>query len=202
MTEPAVTCEQGHGLVTVVQHAEKERSAGDPGLTERGHEQARRIARRLAGSDVDVLLCSPLRRTRETAAPLAKALGLEPVPEARLVERMNWDGSVPLEEFLADWDRATQDRGFVPRVGESSSAAGERFASVVREVGRRRRHAVLVAHGGVTVDGLRTLVGDAKVGHLFPGWRDGVRSGGLSRLLVADGAVRLLGIGDTSHLDG
>ena len=203
MTDLTVPTGQGHVLVTVVQHAEKERTAGDPGLTARGHEQARRVARWMAGADVGVLLCSPLRRARETAAPLAEVLGVEPVLDDRLVERMNWDGSLPIEEFLHDWAAATEDRAFAPRIGESSLAAGERFASVVREAGDGSRgHVVLVSHGGVTVDGLRSLVGDQEVARLLPGWREGVPAGGLTRLRLAAGAVRLVGIGDTSHLSG
>ena len=137
-------------LVVVVQHAEKERDAGDPGLTPRGRDQAQRIADALGAEPVDVFLCSPLRRTRETAAPLARRLGREPVLDDRLVERMNWDGAIPLHEFVAEWDATTTDRDTVPRIGESSRAAGARFAALVRELGRspgqrcvlvaRRRH--------------------------------------------------------------
>jgi broad specificity phosphatase PhoE len=50
----------------------------DPGLTALGREQARRTAELLAGERFDALHVSPYRRTRETAAPIAEALGLEP----------------------------------------------------------------------------------------------------------------------------
>ncbi len=30
---------------------------------------------------------------------------------------MNWDGGLPLAEFLSDWSRATDDRTFKPRIG-------------------------------------------------------------------------------------
>ncbi len=49
-----------------------------PSLTPLGQEQARRVAATLQHERIDALWCSPLRRARETAAPLADALGMEP----------------------------------------------------------------------------------------------------------------------------
>jgi broad specificity phosphatase PhoE len=48
----------------------------DPGLAEIGHRQARATADALAGKRVTRLVVSPLRRTRETADPIARAFGL------------------------------------------------------------------------------------------------------------------------------
>jgi broad specificity phosphatase PhoE len=48
----------------------------DPGLAEIGHRQARTTADALAGKRVVRLVVSPLRRTRETADPIAGAFGL------------------------------------------------------------------------------------------------------------------------------
>jgi probable phosphoglycerate mutase len=52
----------------------------DPGLSDRGHEQAAATAQELLQQlEPDIrLLSSPLRRARETAVPLAEALGVEP----------------------------------------------------------------------------------------------------------------------------
>jgi 2,3-bisphosphoglycerate-dependent phosphoglycerate mutase len=47
----------------------------DPPLTELGHEQAARMAELLAGESFDEVLVSPLRRARQTAAPLYELLG-------------------------------------------------------------------------------------------------------------------------------
>jgi probable phosphomutase (TIGR03848 family) len=46
-------------------------------LNARGREQAVRLAGRLAGVPVRAIYSSPLERTRETAEPLARQLGLE-----------------------------------------------------------------------------------------------------------------------------
>ena len=50
---------------------------GDPALTELGRRQTLQLAAR-SWLKVDELWVSELRRARETAAPLAEALGLEP----------------------------------------------------------------------------------------------------------------------------
>lgn len=72
----------------------------DPGLDEVGREQAEAVARRLAPLGPLPIVCSPLRRTRETAEPLAAAwattprydpsVGEIPSPTDDLVERGAW----------------------------------------------------------------------------------------------------------------
>jgi len=59
---------------------------------------------------------------------------------------------------------------------------------------------VLVGHDGVTVDGLRTLAGDAEVARVLPGWREDVPAAGLTRLVAGSESVRLTSAGDVSHL--
>jgi broad specificity phosphatase PhoE len=49
-----------------------------PGLTRLGRKQAAAIPDALAGEQIAALYVSPLVRTAETAAPLARALGLDP----------------------------------------------------------------------------------------------------------------------------
>lgn len=48
----------------------------DPGLDPVGLSQAEHAAQALLGTGARRLVCSPLRRARETAAPIARALGL------------------------------------------------------------------------------------------------------------------------------
>jgi probable phosphoglycerate mutase len=48
----------------------------DPSLSEEGREQARRLAVRLAGESLSVLVTSDLRRARETAEIAASRLGI------------------------------------------------------------------------------------------------------------------------------
>lgn len=152
-------------LFTVVQHGEKARDMGNVPLTLHGHEQAQRTGQHLRGQGVTHVVSSPLRRARETATHVAVALALPVAIDTRVRERMNWgdgpDGQA-LDAFLAEWQRATADRDWCPASGDSSRAAGERFVSLLDDLRTAHpyTHVVIVAHGGVTVDALRTLFGD------------------------------------------
>ncbi|MBO0801928.1 MAG: histidine phosphatase family protein [Nocardiopsaceae bacterium] len=56
-------------------------------LTERGLRQAAEVAERFAGLNVRAIYASDLRRAQQTAAPLAAAVGIPVVLDARLRER-------------------------------------------------------------------------------------------------------------------
>lgn len=58
----------------------------DPGLDAVGASQAAHAAEALRSSGAKRLVCSPLRRARETAEPIAKALGLAPEVRAEISE--------------------------------------------------------------------------------------------------------------------
>ncbi len=63
----------------LVRHGEDTGSGGadpDPGLNELGHGQAKDMAARMAHLGPLPIIVSPLRRTRETAAPLETAWGV------------------------------------------------------------------------------------------------------------------------------
>jgi broad specificity phosphatase PhoE len=46
---------------------------------------------------------------RETADYIAAVTGLAVQPDARLRERLNWDGSLPFDAFLGQWARTMCD---------------------------------------------------------------------------------------------
>ena len=52
---------------------------GDPPLHPHGHVQAEAVATRLRGESIDAIYVTTLQRTHQTAAPLAAAVGIEPV---------------------------------------------------------------------------------------------------------------------------
>lgn len=190
----------------VVQHAEKQRTAGDPGLTTVGAAAADRTARSLtAAADIAAVWSSPLRRAVETARPIAASVGTDVQLDDRLRERMNWDGSDPLSDFLVDWDRATRDRAHRPRVGDSSRDAGDRILAAVAEIADSADDGstvVVVAHGGVTVDALRTLVGDDRVVREDPTLlTDGVPNCAVTRLRRTGDRIEVVAFPTTSPLD-
>jgi len=147
----------------LVQHAEKRREPGDPGLTGRGRRQAAATAEWAWQAGVRALFSSPLRRARETAQPIASRTGLPIREDARLRERMNREGAQRLDQFLAEWATAVRDRDFVPSSGDSSRGAGERMRACLAELAGEPGPVAVVTHGGATVDLLRTLLGDRAV---------------------------------------
>ena len=156
-------------MILIVQHGEKDRLPGDPGLTESGrlHAEATAAWLRSTGS-VSRIVTSPLRRAVETAEPIARLLGLAVTTDDRLRERMNWEGGdgQAIEEFMFEWRRASADRSFVPTNGDSSHQAAARFIAALDDLAMSTGddgEVVVVAHGGVTVDVLRTLLGDQQL---------------------------------------
>lgn len=65
-------------IVILARHAEQEASEGDPPLNPRGRARADSLVRVLERSGISAIYHTELRRTTETAAPLARALGLTP----------------------------------------------------------------------------------------------------------------------------
>jgi len=150
-------------LTYLVQHAEKEPLPGDPGLTRTGREQAACTGRWLRDLGVRALFSSPMRRARETAEGIAAVTGLEVRPDVRLRERLNWEGSLPFDAFLALWARTMRDRDWVPPDGESSRQAGARLREFLIGLTGTPGPVAVVTHGGITLDMLRNLLGDEGV---------------------------------------
>lgn len=62
----------------LVRHAEKATSAGnDPDLSEAGRARADALARILKDANISAIYATEFKRTQQTAAPLARSLGLE-----------------------------------------------------------------------------------------------------------------------------
>lgn len=194
-----------------------------PRRDQRGRRQARLTAAYLREAGrFAVISSSPLRRAHHTAEVLGQNLALPVRLDPRLRERMNWGerapeaaGSPPqpLEEFLREWERATRCRDYVPTSGDSSRAAGERFRLLLKELaavaaapGARGhpglRRALLVSHGGVTVDLLRTLFGDDAVRAAAAAIDRGIPGCGITRLRRRGDAWEVAGVGDVAHLAG
>jgi broad specificity phosphatase PhoE len=178
----------------LVQHGAKEALPGDPGLTALGRDQAARTACWFARIGLTALYSSPLRRARETAEPIARAAGLAVQVDSRLRDRVNWQAGQPLDQFLADWDRSARDRDLALRNGESSRSAGERLSGFVAGLAGGPGPVAAVSHGGVTVDLLRTLVGDAALPPRL--LRDGIPPCAITTL----DDLAVIAIASTAHL--
>lgn len=192
--------------VILVQHGEKERVAGDPGLTATGRRQAQLTAAWLREHGRGgAVRSSPLARARQTAEPIGRALHVAVHLDDRLRERMNWDDPerCTWERFLAEWTRTTHDRAFVPTSGDSSTAAAERVLAVLASVLQApEEEVVLVTHGGATTDLLRTLLGDDELERTRPRIiAEGVPGCGLTVLQHGSDGWSPIVIASTAHFE-
>ena len=87
---------QSRTIVHLVRHGEVHNPAGllygrlpDYHLSERGRAMAERVADYFRHRDVVHIRSSPLERAQETAEPIAEALGLPVVIDARVIEAAN-----------------------------------------------------------------------------------------------------------------
>jgi broad specificity phosphatase PhoE len=118
---------------------------------------------------------------------------------------MNWgdESEISLERFLVEWQRTSTERTYRPMVGDSSTDAADRFIAALVDLGRSIQDGpvVVVTHGGVTVDALRTLVGDASVMNADPDLiHDGVPCCAITHLEVEGQVVSVETYPSTSHL--
>jgi broad specificity phosphatase PhoE len=169
----------------------------DPPLNDAGREQARALAHRLAGHEIDAVYASDLRRARETAEILAAQLGL-PVavdPELRELDFGRWEGHT-VEELEASFPEAfarwTRGGEAVWDGGETHAAMAERVRAAVRRLASVHAggRILLVAHGGP----VRVLLMDAE-GLDYPAARREFRriaNCDMSEIAVENGTVRRL----------
>lgn len=122
-------------------------------LTEKGVEQAEQLAQKIGSEhrDIDMIICSPMKRAMATAAPISRVLGIDIITDERLRE---WDyGS------FEGKDRYTE--GFAPSKlefgcrmpdgGESVFDVVNRVYGLIDEIREvhKGKNILLVCHGGV-----------------------------------------------------
>ncbi len=137
-----------HGATTL---SAEDRFAGstDVPLSEEGREQARRLARRLAGQSFAAFHASPLERARDTAAIVAAPHGLpvETHPALREIDHGRWERLTRAEVEQRFPEEATaweQDPfTFAPQGGESGLMVTARALPALLDLVR--------AHAGHTI---------------------------------------------------
>jgi probable phosphoglycerate mutase len=123
----------------------------DPGLDAEGRAQVRATADWIAAlaDEIDAVVTSPLRRTRETAEIIAGVLGKEVEVEEGLAEAAfgTWDGLT----FAEVRDHHPDDlEAWLGSTDVAPTGGGESFVDVDRRV-RRTRDRLLAAHPGQVV---------------------------------------------------
>lgn len=154
---------------------------GDPPLSPLGRRQAFSLAQTLAGTALDRILCSDLRRAIETADVLGEALGIAPQvdPALRELDVGRWSGLTRRQiadrepELLARFDRDEPD--VRPGGGESRRELAVRArGALARIVGERPGARIaVVTHLGVIralVPGAAPRNGEIATGDVLSGF--------------------------------
>lgn len=153
--------------IYLVRHGQKETHPGEPGLTEVGILQAKQTGQYLTQFPIHKIIASPSKRTVQTAHYIGKELDLDQSLDKRLIERMDWeDNGISKKEFLVEWIKATNDRDYLPKYGDSSINAGLRVEESIKSLSPTDSHVLLVTHGGAIIDYLRNIFGDEKISKL------------------------------------
>lgn len=189
-----------HAMPERVDAVDVPRGPADPALTERGRRQAARLVDALRGVEVAALYASPMARARDTAAPLAEALGCEPRVLADLRE---YDAEaaryVPVHD-MARADPTTWERmvdGLLPTYVDADAFRTRVVAVVERVVDMHpgRVSAVLVAHAGVINAYLAHVLG---IERPLPFVAD---YAGISRVIARrDGRRTVRSVNETAHV--
>lgn len=176
----------------------------DVGLTERGKEQARATARRLAGIAFGAAYSSDMSRTRDTAQIILgeRDTPLKSVPELREYNKGVFEGLTP-DEYREQYPHLYEsslvnDPDFAPPGGETIRQCQSRlsqFFSSLRDL-HQSEDVLIVGHGGSLRSGIVALLGLP----LEANWKFVMHNCALSMVWTyPDNSVMHL-YNDTSHL--
>lgn len=177
---------------------------GDPPLSPEGEQQALLVADRLmsAGERIDAIYVTTLRRTHQTAAPLAARLDIEPgvEPDLREVGLGEWEGG-EFRKRVADDDPIAlrmfaEQRWDVIPGGEPDDVFSGRVRRGIETIAAAHPDQLVVAvvHGGV-IGRVMTIATGAR-GFAF----SGADNASISHLVVDGDQWRTRCFNDTSHL--
>ena len=169
----------------------------DPELSAAGQAQAAALGEWLAGETIDAIWTSPMRRARQTAAPIEAAFGLEAIVDDGLRE---FDAEesyyIPMEELRASGDPRWAE--LVARLGSPEQFAfrDESAAAVERVVAANPgRTVAVVCHGGVINAYLSTVLRIERPLFFEPTYTS------ISRVVAASrGARSLVSVNEIPHL--
>jgi len=178
---------------------------GDPPLDPIGEEQARRVADRLIESrePIAAIYVTTLRRTHQTAAPLARRLGMEVrvEPDLREVHLGEWEGG-HFRKHVAEGhpialEMMAKGRWDVIPGAEPDEAFSARVRGAVRRIAATHpdQTVVVVSHGGT----IGRIIGEAvrsPMGFAFIG----ADSASISHVVVAGDRWIVRRFNDTAHL--
>lgn len=176
---------------------------GDPALATIGIAQARLVADRLSAIPLSAIYVSSLRRTAQTAAPLAQHTGLTPIiePDLREVFLGDWEGGIyriRAAENHRDWQRLQEEQTWdvIPGAEQVADLQFRVRAAINRIADAHRGQRVAVfAHGGV----IGAAAAIATGGRMFA--FAGSDNTSVTQLVVDGDSWLLRRFNDTNHLD-
>ncbi len=177
---------------------------GDPPLSADGEVQARQVCARLEAAGIDAIYVTTLRRTAQTAAPLAARLGLAPRVEADLreVHLGEWEGGL-FRKNVADGHPISvrmlaEERWDVIPGAESSAVLAGRVRAAIERIAAAHpgQRVAAFTHGGVIGQAM-ALASDSRPFAFL-----GAENTSISRLVLTTERWNVRGFNDTAHLDG
>jgi probable phosphoglycerate mutase len=138
----------------------------DPELTKEGLVQAIAVAKEIAKLDVEVLIASPLQRTKQTAIAISETTGAEIFYDEAWLECDFgvWDG-LSIEEVKKGYFREYQEwvasTSYAPPGGESYDALGWRVDEAIDTLVAKYpgKRVAVVTHNGVIKQAVRLALG-------------------------------------------
>lgn len=205
----------GAAEVLLIRHAQSEPASigtpfplvdgqSDPALSPEGRAQAELLAARLAGAGLAAIYVTTLRRTGQTAAPLAARTGIAPRVERGLREvgLGDWEGGL-FRKMVAENHPTAQQMWAAERFDVIPGAEpSEEFVARVRQAVRRVADAhpgqrvAAFTHGGVIGEALALASGSRPFAFIT------ADNASISRLVVDGDRWIVRGFNDTAHLDG
>jgi len=176
---------------------------GDPPLAAEGRAQAERVCARLAGADIGAIYVTTLCRTAQTAEPLARRLGVEPLvePELREIYLGEWEGGL-YRKHVADGHPLArrvfaEERWEVIPCAEGSAAFADRVRTALDRLAAAHpgQRVAVFTHGGVIGQAVALASGSSPFAFI------GADNASITRLVITEGRWAVRGFNDTAHLD-
>jgi probable phosphoglycerate mutase len=174
----------------------------DPELAPEGAEQAERVTQRLAAQRIDAIYVTSLRRTVQTARPLARRLGLVPNVERQLREVGLGDWETIFRQKVAENGPLAQrmwaeGRWDVIPGAESAAAFAARVRGAIERVAAAHpdQRVAVFTHGGVIGQAMALASGSRVFAFI------GADNGSVSHLVIANGPWIIRGFNDSAHLE-
>jgi probable phosphoglycerate mutase len=175
----------------------------DPPLDPVGRDQAQRLADRIGLEAIDAIYVTTLRRTAETAAPVAERLGITPVvePDLREVYLGEWEGAAfrrhtseghPIAKQMIEQQRWDVIPGAEP-IEQFRTRVQQGIARIAAAHPNQRVMAVV--HGGVI--GMILAIASGARNLAFTG----VDNGSISQIVVLGDQWIVRRFNDTAHLE-